>query len=195
MWGFFVSQLNHKTMGADSFITRSRGVDIRHAYGRAIEDAIEEYGNDAYNGTISTTTGFTDVTKKFRESRKERREFIDEMLYNAGKRDCFVIEELAPVVNTNKIKSVVEHNVVKGTSKWELRYVVYNNVADEIKSLKTKTEAIAFARKHVEATKSSTTIVMTKILVNQNSVVAQVKYKPSTQEREGQYVFFGMAAC
>ena len=117
------------------------------------------------------------------------------MLYNAGKRDCFVIEELAPVVNTNKIRSVVEHNVVKGTSKWELRYVVYNSVADEIRSLKTKTEAIAFARKHVEATKSNTTVVMTKILVNQNSVVAQVKYKPSTQEREGQYVFFGMAAC
>ena len=182
-------------MGSDSFITRSRGVNARHAYGCAIEDAIEEHGNDIYNGTISTTSGFTDVTKKFRESRKERMEFINDMLYNAGKRDCFVIEELAPVVNTNKIRSVVEHNVVKGTSKWELRYIVYNNQADEIRALKTKTEAIAFARKHVEATKSNTTIVMTKVLVNQNAVVAQVKYKPSTQEREGQYVFFGMAAC
>ena len=30
-------------MGADSFITRSRGVNARHAYGCAIEDAIEEH--------------------------------------------------------------------------------------------------------------------------------------------------------
>ena len=182
-------------MGADAFITRQKGMNASEAYTHAVQEAESEHGRDAYNGTISTTHSFTDVTKKFRESKKDRREFIDEMLYNAGKRDCFVIEELAPIVNTNKIRSVVEHNVVKGTSKWELRYVVYNSVADEIRSLKTKTEAIAFARKHVEATKSNTTIVMTKILVNQNPVVAKVKYKSATQEREGTYVFFGMAAC
>lgn len=182
-------------MGADSFITRSRGMNASKAYTTAVENAELEYGKDAYNGTISTTIGFRDVTADFRKSRKERRHFIDEMLYNAGKRDCFVIEEVAPVVNTNKVKSVVEHNVVKGTSKWELRYIVYNNQAEELKSFNTKTAAVTFARKHVEATRTNTTIVMTKILVNQNPVVAKVKYKSSTQEREGQYVFFGMAAC
>lgn len=184
-------------MGADSFITRSRGMNASEAYTTAVENAESEYGRDAYNGTISTTHSFTDVTKKFRESRKERREFIDDMLYNAAKRDCFVIEEQSPIKNSNKIKSVVEHTVVKGTSKWELRYNVYVGSYEErqLKSFKTKGDAVKYAREHTEKTQSTTFVRMEKVLVNQDANVACIKYKSSTQEREGIYVFFGMAAC
>lgn len=183
-------------MGAESFITRSRGMSTTEAYGRAIEDAIEEYGNDIYNGTISTTHSSIDVTKKFRESKKERGEFIAEMLNNASKRDCFVIEEVSPIKNNNKIKSIVDHTVVKGTSKWELRYSVYALWDDkQLKSFKTKGDAVKYAREHTENTQNPTFVRMEKILTNQDSIVARVKYKPSTQEREGTYIFFGMAAC
>jgi hypothetical protein len=183
-------------MGADAFITRQRGMNASEAYTLAVQNAELEYGNDAYNGTISTTHIFTDVTKKFRESRKERREFIDDMLYNAGKRDCYVIEEQAPVKNNNKIKSVVDHTVVKGTSKWELRYNVYTGWEDkQLKSFKTKGDAVKYAREHTEKTQSTTFVRMEKVLVNQDPNVACIKYKSSTQEREGTYIFFGMAAC
>ena len=183
-------------MGADSFITRSIGMNASEAYTSAIRQAELDYGNDAYNGTISTTNRFTDVTKRFRESKKNRREFIDDMLYNAGKRDCFVIEEQAPIKNNNKIKSVVEHTVVKGTSKWELRYNVYTGWEDkQLKSFKTKGDAVKYAREHTEKTQSTTFVRMEKILGNQDANVACIKYKSSTQEREGTYIVFGMAAC
>ena len=182
-------------MGAQSFITRQRGVDPRHAYTLAVETAISENGHDPYNGTISTTYGFTDVTKKFYQSKKDKREFIHEMLENAPKGACYVLEEEAPVNNNNKVKSVVEHNVIKGTSKWELRYIVYDNQAQELKVCKTKTEAVGIARNYAETRKVNTRIVMAKVLVNQNPVVAQVKYKKSTQERDGLYTLFGMASC
>jgi hypothetical protein len=183
-------------MGADAFITRQRGMNASEAYTLAVEAAESEFGRDAYNGTISTTTNFRDITAEFRKSKKERRQFIDDILEKAGKRDCYVIEEQAPVKNNNKIKSVVDHTVVKGTSKWELRYNVYTGWEDkQLKSFKTKTDAVKYAREYTEKTQHTTFVRMEKILINQNANVACIKYKKSTTEQEGQYVFFGMAAC
>jgi hypothetical protein len=183
-------------MGADAFITRQRGMNASEAYTLAVESAESEHGRDAYNGTISTTTSFRDVTADFRKSKKERRQFIDDMLHNAGKRDCYVIEEEAPIKNTNKIKSVVDHTVVKGTSKWELRYNVYTGWEDkQLKSFKTKTDAVKYAREHTEKSQTTTFVRMEKVLNNQDANVACIKYKRSTQETEGTYIFFGMAAC
>ena len=183
-------------MGAQAFITRERGMSANEAYTNAVQKAELEEGRDPYNGTISTTSSFKDVTADFRKSKKERRQFIDDMLYNAGKRDCYVIEEQAPVKNNNKIKSIVDHTVVKGTSKWELKYNVYTGWEDrQLKSFKTKTDAVKYAREYTEKTQHTTFVRMEKILINQNANVACIKYKKSTTEQEGQYVFFGMAAC
>jgi beta-xylosidase len=183
-------------MGAEAFITRQRGMNASEAYTHAVEAAESEHGRDSYNGTISTTTSFRDVTADFRKSKKDRRQFIDDMLENAGKRECYVIEEESPVKNNNKIKSVVDHKVVKGTSKWELRYNVYTGWEDkQLKSFKTKTDAVKYAREYTEKTQNTTFVRMEKTLINQNANVACIKYKRSTSEQEGQYVFFGMAAC
>jgi hypothetical protein len=183
-------------MGADAFITRQRGMNASEAYTHAVEAAESEFGRDAYNGTISTTSSFKDVTVTFHRSNKERRQFIDDMLEKAGKRDCYVIEEQAPVKNNNKIKSIVEHTVVKGTSKWELRYNVYTGWEDrQLKSFKTKTDAVKYAREYTENKQTTTFVRMEKVLTNQDANVACIKYKSSTQEREGTYIFFGMAAC
>ena len=48
-------------MGARLFITESYGKTMDDAYNNAVEDAIECYGCDAYNGTISTTYGYNKV--------------------------------------------------------------------------------------------------------------------------------------
>lgn len=183
-------------MGAEAFITRQTGMNANEAYRHAVESAESEHGRDAYNGTISTTTSFRDITAEFRKSKKERRQFIDDMLDNAGKRDCYVIEEEAPVKNNNKIKSVVDHTVVKGTSKWELRYNVYTGWDDrQLKSLKTKTDAVKYAREYTEKSQNTTFVRMEKVLTNQDANVASIKYKSSSQEKDGTYIFFGYAAC
>ena len=184
-------------MGAQDFIIRQRAMNPNEAYKNAVEEAIAEGGTDLYNGTISTTVGFKDITDEFRRSKKTRQQFVDEMLEKIGKRECRIIEEQAPVKNDNKIKSVVEHTVVKGTSKWELRYNVYVGAHDErqLKSFNTKGDAVKFAREHTEKTKNTTFVRMEKILTNQDANVACIKYKSSSQEKEGVYVLFGVAAC
>lgn len=45
-------------MGAHDFQTTVRGKTAAEAYANAVEEAITMYGQDPYNGTISTTSGF-----------------------------------------------------------------------------------------------------------------------------------------
>ena len=183
-------------MGAQHFIVRQRASSPEEAFRLAQETAISEYGNDPYNGTVSTCQAFGDFTKLFHQSGKEKKEFINDILHKASKRDCYIIEETPPVKNSNKIKSVVEHNIVKGTSKWELQYNVYTGWEDrQLKSFKTKADAVKYAREYTEKNQDTTFVRMEKTLVNQNANVACIKYKRSTQEKDGTYVIFGLAAC
>lgn len=182
-------------MAAQEFITRQTARNMQMAFNKAVNFAIEDEGNDIYNGTISTCSGYVDVTQEFKHSTLDKMSFINEKLETANKRDCFCITELEPMDNTNKIRSTVENNVIKGTSKWELQYNIYTGWEDrQVGSYKTKAEAIKQAREHTEKTKDTTFIRMEKILVNQDPNVAVVRYKNSSTEREGSYVFFGLAA-
>lgn len=182
-------------MAAQEFITRQRGRNEQVAFDQAVENAIEEYGNDPYNGTISTCTSYRDVTTEFKRSGLDKMSFINKKLEEANKRECFCIVEQEPIVNTNKIKTTVDHEIIKGTSKWELRYNVYTGWDDrQVDSVKTKAEAVAIARNYTEKTKNTTFVRMEKKLVNQNPNVAVVRYKNSSTEREGSYVFFGLGA-
>lgn len=183
-------------MAVQEFIVRQTARNEQVAFNRAVNFAIEEYGNDIYNGTISTCDSYQDVTTEYKRSGKKLMDFINEKLLDANKRQCFAIVEKEPKTNTNKIKSIVDNNVIKGTSKWELVYNVHTNWDDrQITSVRTKTEAIKIAREHTEKTKDTTFVRMEKVLVNQDPNVAVVRYKQSTTECEGSYVFFGLAAC
>lgn len=182
-------------MAAEEFITRQRGINQQVAFDTAVEYAIDEYGNDPYNGSISTCSGYQDVTKEFKHSTLDKMSFINKKLEDASKRECFCITELEPMANTNKIKTTVEHEVIKGTSKWELQYNVYAGWDDrQVHSARTKAEAVTIARNYTEKTKTTTFVRMEKKLVNQNPNVACIRYKESSTEREGSYVFFGLAA-
>ena len=48
-------------MGATTFQTTRHGWTMTEAYNSAVEDAVYERGSDAYNGTISTTSGGNDI--------------------------------------------------------------------------------------------------------------------------------------
>lgn len=52
-------------MGATTFITGGYGETVAEAYASAKADAIEEQGNDPYNGTISTTDGSYSELRKY----------------------------------------------------------------------------------------------------------------------------------
>ena len=179
-------------MGASSFVQTTSAKNIQEAYQKLVDNAVSDYGSDSYNGTISTTDGYRDVTSNFKNSGKTLSQFVDEMLDKASKRQCFGICIEEPKKNPNKIKSQVEHHVVKGARKWELWFIV-TDWDKEIGKFKTKTEALKCARHHTEATTRTTRIHMEKRVVG-NSMTATIKYKQSSSEKPGKYKFFGWAA-
>ena len=184
-------------MGAQSFTVRSRGKSVEEAYNRAVEDANDEYGHQqGYSGAINATPGFRDVTKKYMSSGLPKYNFIENRLDELTKHqgaECICIRE--PKLNTNKIKTQVEHLVTPGTKKWVLKYVVYDRNDRMIASCDTKGEAVTKARAYTEKHQTSTSICMEKSLEKGNRTVAKITYKKSSNEQEGEWEFYGWASC
>lgn len=180
-------------MGACQFTNSGRGKSAQDVFTKLQDAAEREYGDDSYNGTISTVPGFRDLTNDWKNSKKDLDRFIREKIEDARKYDCFCICTHNPVENKNKTKSQVEHIVTPGTKKWVLKYVVYD-FDNQLGSYNTKGEAVKAARAYTEKTQKRTSIVMEKKLEKGNSQVAKITYKASTTEKDGEYVFFGYAA-
>jgi hypothetical protein len=180
-------------MGSTTFYHKRTAPNMKEAYNQLVEDAIDEYGNDAYNGTISTTNGFVDVTKKFKESGKKLSAFIESAEDVMDKRDCWGICVLEPKLNTNKIKSQVELVLQVGRRVWETRYEVQAE-GRLIGSHPLQAGAIRIARDYTELTKISSHVTRVNVLKEGEKNVAFVNYKPSSEERQGEYVLFGWAA-
>jgi hypothetical protein len=184
-------------MGACQFKGRYSGKTAEEAYNRACEEAELEYGSqDGYNGTISTTHGFRDETEmygksKFNDVSAYIRDRFDSHAMN--KRDCSAICVLKPVGNKNKTQSQVEHIVTPGTKKWVLKYVVQRG-DHVIGAWNTKGDAVKDARKYTEKHQVPTSIVIKKYLEKGDNLVARITYKKATNERDGEWIFFGYAA-
>ena len=182
-------------MGGTTFQFKQRGYTLLEAYDSAVKDAIDEYGNDIYNGTISTTRGVRDVTKEFKASGKTIQQYIDSVIEDIPKWDAaraICIE--APTDDVGKVKSKVDHIVTPGTKKWVLKYVVIDLRDDEkvVKSCLTKGEAVEKAREYTEKTTHTTVIEMQKVLEKGSNIVAKVTYKG--KRKQGLWVLFGVAA-
>jgi hypothetical protein len=184
-------------MGACQFKVRYGGKHADEAYKNACDDAEQEYGSqDGYNGTISTTHGFRDETEAYNKSKFNDvsayiRDRFDSHAMN--KRDCSAICVVKPVGNKNKTKSQVEHIVTPGTKKWVLKYVVQRD--DHVIGLwNTKGDAVKDARKYTEKHQVPTSILIKKFLEKGDNLVAKITYKKATNERNGEWVFFGYAA-
>ena len=181
-------------MGASWFQISKYGRSAKEAYIEAVHEAEQEHGHDSYNGTISTTHSFEDLTNNFKKSGKLLAEYIDMQMDKLGKRECAAICLGEPIPNKNKIKSQVEHIITPGTKKWVLRYVAYNYHGDQIADFETKGGAVEFARSRVENTQEVILIKMEKVLEKYDSRVAIVTYKKSSTEKSGRWIFFGYAA-
>ena len=184
-------------MGACQFKERSSGKTAEEAYKRICEIAENEYGHqDGYNGTISTTHSFRDETEmygksKFNDVSAYIRDRFDRHAMN--KRDCSAICVVKPIDNKNKTKSQVEHVVTPGTKKWVLKYVVQRG-DHVIGSWNTKGDAVKDARRYTEKHQVPTSILIKKFLEKGDNLVAKITYKKATNERDGEWVFFGYAA-
>jgi hypothetical protein len=182
-------------MGSQEFKTYGRGKSVEEAYNRAVEDAEDQYGHqEGYSGEINSTPGYTDVTAKFKASKKSLDEYINERLNVLTKHhgaEAICIEE--PKVNTNKIKTQVEHVVTPGTKKWVLHYTVEADI--HVGSFLTKGEAVKKGRAYTEKTGKPSRVKMEKRLEKVDATVAKITYKKSTNEKDGRWLFYGWASC
>jgi hypothetical protein len=182
-------------MGACSIEVRARGKSMQDAFKRAQEEATEEYGyQQGYSGHINCCELDGDVTHK-RGSFAEEDYFHQWILNNTSKRDVkgYCITE--PVVNTNKIKTVVTNFPQKGTRKWETVYVAFSNRDGcAIHTDISQTNCIKKAREYVEKNPNvSIHIEIRKRLVGSQTRVATIDYKKATNEKDGLYCFVGWA--
>ena len=182
-------------MGATNFSLKVGGKSLDDAYKSAVQNAVYENGNDSYNGTISTTSGITNKTSEFKRSGLTPNEFISKEINNARKwGNCFGICIQEPKGNTNKVKTKVEKVVSKGAKKWVTKYVVYSRMENYVGEKLTQADAIKLAQAHTEKTQERTRVEIEKKLDKGNSTIANITYKASTNEKDGVYYLFGIAA-
>jgi hypothetical protein len=186
-----------KIMGAQLIELTSRGASMREAYRNAVEEAVYEYGNDSYNGTISTTQGFVDMTKEYLSSGKSLGDFA-EWLYENNKiskwGSAAGICTTKPVVNNNKIKTQVATTPQRGNRVWKTIYEVQLFDGDVIGSSEFQIDAINIGRKYTEEHKVKTYVHITKKLTNSSTLVSEISYKKADKETPGSYYFIAMAA-
>jgi hypothetical protein len=188
-------------MGAISIDVSARGESIKDAFKRAVEDAETELGTDPYNGGINNCELIADWSHKY--NGKNLNKLCEEAIRKCNKREVIGICLDKPLPNKNKTKSKVENIPQKGARKWETVYQGvsrgYNSRLGEwsdtvVVEGKTQTECIKKARAYVEKNKHvHLTIKISKRLVSGNVECAVVSYKKSKSEKEGRYLFVGMA--
>ena len=187
-------------MGASNYTSYGRGKNMNEAYKQCVENADDEYGHqEGYSGEINCSNGFTDKTNAWKASKLKLEDYINRNCDADGKRgDAWGICYKEPVGNSNKVKSVVEHAVFKGTRKWELLYVPSTTTESWIgKESDNKADAVKRATQYTEETGVPTIVRIERRLSKDSgsSSVARISYKSSPKEDRGSYVFFGLAPC
>jgi len=184
-------------MGASLIVITARGMSMQDAYRNAVEDAIHEHGNDSYNGTISTTSGFVDKTKEYRGSDMDIHTYAG-WLYDNNKiskwGNAAGVCTAEPIENTNKIKSQVTAHPQKGNRVWKTMYVAKTYDGNRIGESEFQADAIKLARAYTEREKTKSIVTIEKRLVGSSNLVSEITYKKSDKERLGSYFFIALAA-
>lgn len=181
-------------MGAVSFERTSQGKTLREAYKRAYEDATEEVGDqEGYSGDINSTYSVLDKTEEFKRSKKSIKDFMEESFEVIPKCSCWAICLIKPILNSNRVKTKVDNIVITGTKKWILKYKVVDRTGNTLFSKNTKGEAIQKAREYVEKHQCTLSVHFSKELSEGDTKVATVSYKRGATERDGTWIFFGVA--
>jgi hypothetical protein len=185
-------------MGGNRFFNRMSGYNMQDAYKKACDEAEDEYGHQQnYSGEINSTGGFIDVTKEFQKSKLTSLDAFERKLDNENritKGNAYGICTREPVPNKNKIKTIVNDKVLKGTRVWKMVYTVYNYNDENLGSAVLKADAVKIARTYTEKTRNKTVVVVERNSV-QSPTVAEILYKSGPNEAPGEYVFFGIASC
>jgi hypothetical protein len=174
-------------MGAIQKRARISGRNLETAFQVLMDEAEEEGGNDIYSGGWNNSTGVREVSHKEFDK-------VDEN-DNISKHEPAIAKCVRkPIGNKNKIKTVVTNFPVQGARKWETRYQaeITRPWSQVIVSETKQAEAIKKARAYVEKNPDvQLTLNIVKVLVGAKPKVAEINYKPTSNEADGEWDVFG----
>lgn len=192
-------------MGACSFINRAEASSVYEAFDRLVEEAVRKYGDNPYNGTISTCSlGRTIKTfEKYSKTNEDKAYKLIEK-DNYGEKRCAKAIDLGAVYY--EVTTIKKLPSKKEKPKWIMAYVVH--YGEKAKSFKTKTLADAEAikllkngEKDVYVSKEYVNTVKSSEIVSEFKIEKkQSKYKPKTLKPNQackeihKYIFYGFAA-
>tara|TARA_R110000868_G_scaffold5681_3_gene33590 strand:+ start:1047 stop:1595 length:549 start_codon:yes stop_codon:yes gene_type:complete len=182
-------------MGATEANATIKASNINEAWEQAVENANEYSGHqEGYSGDLNTCDFTRDLTSKLKSmSETELKIYIYE---KCPKWEAWGYCRKKPILNKNKIKTVVKTNPQKGTRIWKTVYQGKNRYGDIVVTSDSQTECIKKVRAYVEKNPMyPIDIVISKVITNGNTKCATVEYKKSSGETMGEYVFIGLAAC
>lgn len=183
-------------MGATRIHAYSSGKTVQEAYTKLQKKCRKEKGDDFYNGS------FGSCVLREESEYKNAVELYD--FYNSDdsinmfKGESYWAVQEEPVLNTNKIKSMVNIFPQYGHRRWVIMYMVKENSTsyefNDIKEFAYQKDAIAFARdKQSNNPNYSYEIHIIKTITQGNAIVAEIKYKPKTGEKDGKWLFVAYA--
>lgn len=201
-------------MGMTSFICETDAPSAAQGFNALCGEAVREYGDYYFNGTISTT-GFLGLfngakTYAMTESTlKEARAMAEQQLGNIKKRDCYAVD--AGVVSYN----IVSFDKVEGTratARYRVRYVVYggDDVIGEFEKLTDAKRCLKEALKSPNVDCESYEIRKESRKVTESSSNVEAKYVRNVKQAKTmpksipngawvypvhRYVYYGYAAC
>jgi hypothetical protein len=110
--------------------------------------------------------------------------------------DAIAYCRVKPIGNDNKVKTEVIRYPNHGARKWVTRYVAKPRYSDTKQHIEAETlqECIAKARAYVDKNpEERLDIIITKKLLGKedSNLCAEIKYKPSSKERDGEWDIAG----
>lgn len=193
-------------MGANTFEVVTKGFNAKEAFKAAVDEAIYEYGNGSYSGTIKEKDSFVVISlPKGKEPLEYAYELIEKndsrVSDKWGAAGCILMNEEKTLVDESYATTESGRVKLNGARKWETKYTVYEldfmKAPTLIKSHTSQTDAEKFAKKHAISNNVKTSIEISKVLVNGKSEL--VTFAPKTKKVNGKeslktYLFFGWAS-
>lgn len=195
-------------MGADSFVVKDSGRSVSEVFNKLVEDAVYEFGNDCYNGTIATCD-LGRCIKSFDTYDKDNETFAKYIIkehHNGVKGRADYID--LGVCGYEEV--TIKRTKMKVDIKTETRYGVFDEVCEKLvhrdAHFETPAEAEAFAKEWSKKG-CDCNIVKFKRKISGNDII--VKYTTETKRTEKKprkkknteiypihrYVFYGYASC
>lgn len=192
-------------MGACSFIKTAYAGSAREAFDSLVKDAIREYGDNSYNGTISTCS-YGGTVMRFDKYSKSNEDKAYKLIEEDGYGEKWDAKAIDLGIVHYEVTTIKKVSVKKEKPKWTMMYVVH--YGGRTKLFKTKTESDAEAMKLLKNGESD--VYVSKEYVNTvkgSEVVSEFKIekkksktkpkslKPNQTYNEiHKYMFYGFAA-